>query len=262
MEPSGPPPPPPTETNPKRGFHFPRTHLFPSIRSQLNAMEHSSQLPNGKSPNSGFIVSFIFSAIASFGLSFMVEILVGILVGRTVAGFLSGLVEEPLKALAMIVVVNYIWKTIPNRRYGAALGAVAGLGFGVVEYIISVAETPTVETFLVRIITVIMHVIWSSIVGIGIFTMVSSRTTQQDPSKSNKSMLRFFLLVAIAIHIIWNGISFAFGLAGADFIGVLLCSLTIFPLSVIILRDFLGGHFNFQDFLESEPETPPPFPTA
>jgi RsiW-degrading membrane proteinase PrsW (M82 family) len=263
MEPSYPPPPPaPTESNAERGFHFPGTNLFPGIRLRLNAMAHSSQLPNGKSPNFGFIVSFIFSALAGFGLSFLVEILIVILVGQAITVLFSALVEEPLKALAVTVVVTYMWKTIPNRRYGAALGAAAGLGFGVVESIKYIAQTPAVEMFLIRIITTIMHSIWSAIVGIGIFTMIASRMTRLGSPTSNKSMRRYFLLLAIAIHISWNGISLVFGLADADIIGIILDDFIMFPLSVIVLRDFLGGHFNFQNFLESEPGTPPSFPTA
>jgi uncharacterized membrane protein YpjA len=34
--------------------------------------------------------------------------------------------------------------------------------------------------------------------------------------------------------------------------------MVIFPLFAIILRDFLGGHFNFQNFFESLQESPSP----
>jgi len=65
--------------------------------------------------------------------------------------------------------------------------------------------------------------------------------------------------------LIWNSISI--GLAGLGIGAIVLNIVIIFPLFALILRDFLGGHFNFQNFfaplekLETAyPEIPPPPP--
>jgi RsiW-degrading membrane proteinase PrsW (M82 family) len=220
-------------------------------------MERSSQLPNGRSPNSGLIVVFFFGALASLGLSFLVELLIGLIVGSVGMGFLSGLVEEPLKGLAVTIVVAYMWKALPNRRYGATLGASAGFGFGLAEGIEYVARTPTAGMFVLRIFTAIMHPMWSAIVGIGIFTLVASKATPPGGPASSKSMRTFFLLVAIGLHITWNAIDLGFALADVEIVGILLDYFIVLPLSAILLRDFLGGHFDFQNFLHSELEVQP-----
>jgi len=71
----------------------------------------------------------------------------------------------------------------------------------------------------------------------------------------------FFLLVGMANHMVWNGISF--GLAEFGYLPIILNVVLIFPVFAIILRDFLGGHFNFLNFFETLPEQPvahPPIP--
>jgi len=53
----------------------------------------------------------------------------------------------------------------------------------------------------------------------------------------------------------WNGLAIGLALGtGNPYVGVVLDILVIFPLSAIILRDFLGGHFNFQSFFQPLPE--------
>ena len=215
-----------------------------------------------KSPTRGFIVALIFAALASMGLSFVVELPFLVLTGPvlTVAVF-APLLEEPFKALAMVVVVFFMWKTFPNRRYGAALGAAAGLGFGISESIIYIAGTPTVETFLTRVIVTLMHPLWSAFIGLALFAMVSGKTVPMGSRNPSGFLMVVLFLTGVANHIIWNSLA-----VGLGFLGFLLDVFVIFPLFAIILRDFLGGHFNFQNFFEpletplAYPEVPPPPP--
>ena len=78
MEPSTYPPSPPPSTSPtpskdSRGFHSPPTNFFRSIRNQLASMEGASQLPGGKTPTTGLLVSLIFSATAGLGLTLIIQ---------------------------------------------------------------------------------------------------------------------------------------------------------------------------------------------
>ncbi len=263
-----PPPPPPPSSKLLTGFHLPGTNLFPGIRSQLTALERSSRPLQVKSPVAGFLWALIFAALASMGLSFVVELpflsSVGIVVTSAV---FAPLLEEPLKALGILVAVLFVWKTVPNRRYGAALGAAAGLGFGISESIIYIAVTPTVGMFLTRVIVTCMHPVWSAFVGMGFFAMGLGKVGHASlPNRSEFSMLLLFSL-GVANHMVWNSLSIAFSLAGIGLIGLLLDIFVIFPLFLIVLRDLLGGHFNFQNFFEpletptlTHDEIPPPPP--
>jgi RsiW-degrading membrane proteinase PrsW (M82 family) len=256
--------PPPSPPSQKRlsGFHGPETNFFAGIRSQFATLERSSKPLVAKSPTRGFIVALVFAALASMGLSFIVELPFLVLAGPilTVAVF-APLLEEPFKALAMVIVVFFMWKTFPNRRYGAALGAAAGLGFGISESIIYIAGTPTVETFLTRVIVTFMHPLWSAFIGLALFAMVSGKTVPMGSRNPSGFLMVVLFLTGLANHIIWNSLA-----VGLGFLGFLLDVFVIFPLFAIILRDFLGGHFNFQNFLEpletplAYPEVPPPPP--
>ena len=73
-----------------------------------------------------------------------------------------------------------------------------------------------------------------------------------------------FLLIGLFAHIIWNTVALALsGLTPLVITG--LDVVLIFLPFAMIFRDFLGGHFNFQDFLRPLPEHIPfrqtsPFP--
>lgn len=268
QQPAYPPPPAPPVPKALSGFHLPGTNLFGGIRRQLSALENSSQLPGGKSPTSGFIVAFIFAALASAALSFVAQILFILLVGGAVTlAVFAPLTEEPFKALAMLVVVHFMWKKVPNRRYGAALGAAAGLGFAISEAIVYIVGSPTAETVVLRAIVIPLHPLSSAFVGMGIFAMTAGRSTQGGLSNRYGSLPQLLFLTGIANHMLWNSLVVVFGLADLGLAALLLNVFFVFPLFVIILRDFLGGHFNFQNFFEplegpmtAYPEIPPPPP--
>lgn len=194
------------------------------------------------------------------GLSFVVELvfLIGVGFAVTTAIF-APILEELFKALGVLVVVLFMWKMIPNRRYGAALGAAAGLGFGVSEFIIYVASSPTVETVLTRLIVIFMHPIWTAFVGMSFFVMFSRRPS---PNRSSDNSATLFLLLSflgVANHMVWNSIAIVLAFVGLPLYGLLLNIVFTLPLFLIVLRDLLGGHFNFQNFFETLTESTPNF---
>ena len=277
MEPSTYPPPPPPSAPPiasrrPKGFHGPATNLFPGLRRQLVSFESSSQLPNGKTPTIGLLCSLIIAATAGLGLSFVVQLPILGAVGLIpVTIFFAPLTEEPIKALGMLIVLFLLWKLIPNRRYGAALGAAAGFGFGVAEsilYIYQLAVAGSAEGVAIRIIvTPLMHPLWSAFVGIGVFVLFSSKPTQLGvPKQRNWGLALFLFALGFFNHLIWNSLTLGLSLAGMGIFATVPDILIIFPLFAIILRDLLGGHFNFWNFFESAealpllPSVPPPPP--
>jgi len=270
MEPSTYPPPPPPPTSPPaskglRGFHGPATNFFRSIRNQLASMEGASQLPGGKRPTAGLLVSLIFSATAGLGLTLLVQIPLLAAFGLVPVTILfAPLTEEPVKALGMLIVFFFMWKTIPNRRYGAALGAASGLGFGVAEsilYIVQLAAAGSAEGVLVRVIvTPLMHPLWSAFVGIGVFALFSSRSAQPGFKRSSRWFLPLlFLGLGMLTHCVWNTLTLGLSFAGLGYFATVPDIIVIFPVFALVLRDFLGGHFNFQNFFEST-EVSPSFP--
>ena len=71
-----------------------------------------------------------------------------------------------------------------------------------------------------------------------------------------------FLGIAYLNHICWNSLSLGLGYAiPSIFLIAFLTGIIVFPIFALILRDILGGHFNFQNFLESSSEDMAPFPT-
>jgi RsiW-degrading membrane proteinase PrsW (M82 family) len=211
-------------------------------------------------------VSLIFAGSIGFVLAWLIETAIGPSVGGdAILVFFAPLIEEILKALAMILVVYLMWRTVPNRRYGAVLGAAAGLGFGLVEsvkYIIDFVFSGSYIAIPIRIIvTPIMHPLWSAFVGVGVFALVaSSRASRPNMPKSPVWLPWLFLLLGMTNHIVWNSIVDALGSLGL--LPIILDVIFVFPVFALMLRDFLGGHFNFQDFLHPIPEEAPSYPAA
>jgi RsiW-degrading membrane proteinase PrsW (M82 family) len=264
-----PPPPPPSSSPKERGFHVLRTNFFARIASRLDGLEQQT-LHSGprRSVRFGLIIALIFSATAGFLIAFVIEYPIPLSIALLTV--IAPLIEEPVKAISMFIVAFYVWRAVPSRRYGAALGAASGLGFGVAEslvaYIIPFALAGKGEAVATRIlVTPILHPLWSAFVGIGIFTLAAKR------SKLVKVQFTFpllFLGIAYLNHICWNSLSLGLGLAIQSSIALVafLTAIILFPIFALILRDILGGHFNFRHFLESLPEqkarapVPPPPP--
>jgi len=175
------------------------------------------------------------------------------------------LTEEPFKALSVLIVVLLMWKTIPNRRWAAAVGASAGLGFAIAETVVYAVGGASTDALLARLmVEPFMHPLWSAFVGMGIFVLLAKKTSDEGVLLGLGVLFLFLGLIA---HMTWNALSV--GLAPSIGVGVLLMNLIIVFLPfATILRDLLGGHFNFQNFFEPLPEPrthprismPPPSP--
>jgi len=263
------PPPPPPPSSPTRGFHGPKTNFFPTITSRLDGLEQQTlQFRLNRSIRFGLTFALLFSATAGFLIALAIELPL-VPSGIALVTVIAPLVEEPVKAISMLIVVFFFWRAVPSRRYGAVLGAASGLGFGLAEslvsYIIPFALAGNAEAVGTRVlITPFMHPLWSAFVGIGVFTLAAKR------SRFKKLSLTFslqFLGIAYLNHICWNSLSLGLGyITQSIFLSAFLTLIILFPIFALILRDILGGHFNFQNFLENFPEqkvmipAPPPPP--
>jgi hypothetical protein len=254
-----PPPPPETPASEVSGFHGPKTNFFPRLREMLARIESPAASRVKKSLRVGLFAALLFSAFVGLILSILAE-LPFLALGVLLVVGLGPVIEELTKALGMLAVVSAVWKKIPNRRYGAALGAVAGLGFGVAETILYVygylVNNKPPELSVMRIlITPLMHPLWSAFVGIGAFTLAPQKQTSRSKFLGISTV---FLFMGIANHICWNGIDVALTVAFSPdmILPTLMTVVIVFPLFALMLRDFLGGHFNFQNFFEPLPERP------
>lgn len=209
------------------------------------------------------IVGLILGATASVGLSLAFELLIGVI---TVAlATVDPFLEEIFKGLSILLVALFMWKAVPSRRYGAVLGASVGLGFAIVENIIYSINYATgnysnvAELIASRWISLpFMHVLWDAFIGIGIFVLLAQRSSRQN---TPLWLAAPFLLSGLLAHILWNSIAIA--LSGVGILVVVLVDIiVIFVPFALLLRDFLGGHFDFQDFLKPlpDPYTPQTFP--
>jgi hypothetical protein len=258
------PPPPPQippqilpESPPKAGFHGPETHIFKGIRTQITILEQNLQASLAQSPRNGLIVALVLSASMGIGLSLGLE-LVFSFVG--IAGFVTifPLFEEVFKGLSIFLVAWFIWKNIPSRRYGALLGAASGFGFAIVENIIfniqTAAAQNAAEAIVARWIGLpLMHVVWSAFIGVGLFVLLAQRKVSGTASWLAAPILLFGWIN----HICWNILAIVVPL---DVILVIVINVIVvfIPFS-LMLRDFLGGHFNFWNFLAPVQE---PLPVA
>jgi RsiW-degrading membrane proteinase PrsW (M82 family) len=217
----------------------------------------------------------VLGATLSFALSFVVQ-LQAIGVGiAAIAILLAPITEEIFKGLSILIVTLLVWKAIPNRRYGALLGAAAGLGFSLAENILysaqfaaSSGQLPNAAELIVSrwLGLPFMHVLWSALIGVGIFVFLS----QRNASQNTPSWLPLpFLLIGFLAHTVWNIVAVALSaVLGSVLLIIVLNVILVFTPFALLFRDFLGGHFNFQNFLAPQPEpsdylpatSPPPPP--
>jgi RsiW-degrading membrane proteinase PrsW (M82 family) len=259
-----PPPPPPTfETPTKKTLHGPGTNFFPSIKANLTTIENVTKSVSSAILKKGAIIGLILAATLSFALSFVAQLAVGIPASNwALIGLIAPFTEEIFKGLSILLVAIFIWKTIPSCRHGALLGAATGLGFSIAEnivYSISYASISgqvvngqvisggyVAELIISRWIAIpFMHVLWSAFVGIGIFVLLSQGKNAQIKSLW---LVVLFSLFGLGNHILWNSLALASG-GLSPFVITVIDILLIFTPFAIIFRDFIGGHFNFQDFL-------------
>ncbi|MEA2089416.1 MAG: PrsW family glutamic-type intramembrane protease [Thermoproteota archaeon] len=268
-QPSYPPPPPPKHTAEReRGeFHLPRTNLFSRIRAQLAALERRPQFKSEMEPIMGFLIALISAALLGTLIALAVNRAILPAMGQAawmLFVIITPVLEEVCKAMCMLIVAYAIPRMFLNRRYGAALGAATGLGFGIFESIIYVLGLTGVDALARLLVTPIMHPLWSAFVGIGVFVFVAKRPVSRSFFEAVIGLPLLFLLVGMINHVLWNCVAILLPAAGGIWatphLTTVLDIIIVFPIFAFILRDFLGGHFNFQNFFEPLPELPPYYP--
>lgn len=276
-----PPPPPssmPEKNGSRRGFHLPRTNFLKGVRRKIAALEKPAKFKDEMEPVLGAIMAFVLSAFFTAAVSLgEVVIFSPIYEGANAwvgSVFVSPPTEEIMKLLAILAVAILLPRIFVNRRYAAAMGAASGFGYMLSENITYFAN-PQVNlsplSVFVRLLP-ISHPVLSAFSGIAVFVFISRMSSGMKLSKAIFGLPLVLFLVAILNHSLWN--AWQFGVAPT--LGVLGQILPIVVVSgpfVIILRDLLGGHFNFQHFFEPIPEpipstplnsdiTPPPPPPS
>jgi RsiW-degrading membrane proteinase PrsW (M82 family) len=233
------------------------------IRRQLATLEQPPQFKSSRQRNRGLLVAFVTSTVLGFLLAFLIELALLPSAGLDLTSILlvGPIVEEPVKALWVLIVALFVWRVIPDRRHGAALGAAAGFGFGVAEdilYAYKILSSSSPELVVNRIPTPFAHAIWSALVALGLFVLLAKKTNKKFPESF--MLVCLFLLMGIAGHMVWNSIAVlpALGfLWGSSYLATLLDVLIVMPLSALLLRDFLGGHFNFRSFFGAPKQQAP-----
>jgi RsiW-degrading membrane proteinase PrsW (M82 family) len=263
-----PPPPPPKKLS---NFHLPRTYFFLKIRAQLAELEKPAMFKSDLEVPMAFFIAFALGGILGIAYPLAVNTAFSAAFGDAaswatplfIAPFLT---EEISKGVCMLVVAFALVRVLPNRRYGAAIGAATGLGFAIMENLVFAVQGQTPGGFgLLRLInTPFTHPIFSSFVGIGVFVLVSRMRRGRSFFDAVLGLPMLFVLIGMINHSLWNLIAVFAPQPVNWFLGIILLA----PIFLVILRDFLGGHFNFQHFFEPLSETsdsvlsglPPPPP--
>ena len=215
-----------------------------SIRAQLTSLEQQFQSSRNLSVKKGLVVALILGAILSALVSIIIETATGVANTAIGAALLQPFIEQIFKGLSIVIVAWFIWKIIPNRRYGAVLGAATGLGFSITEVIFFAGGPASI--FAARFIAEpTMHPMWDAFVGIGIFVLMAQKSSRE---KTPSWLGWLFIIFGLLAHIIWNSLSVV--LAINVFASLIIEWIVVFVPFALILRDFLGGHYNFQDFLK------------
>jgi len=259
-------PPPPSSTSAKE-IHFPGTNFLPSIRAKLAALERPPYFKSDLEPILGVLIALVLGAFLGLVVALGINkaILAGI--GQShwlLPVFIAPILEEIIKAICMLAVAIAIPRAFPNRRYGVLLGATTGLGFGIFATIVGLmtGEVQGFNAFARLVATPLTQPLYSAFVGIGIFIIMSKRSSGSSFLGSLLGLPLFFLLIGIVNHGICNILDYL--IQGG--IGIFIAALIICPLFALLLRDFLGGHFDFYNFLKqstgvtqnSETFLPPP----
>jgi RsiW-degrading membrane proteinase PrsW (M82 family) len=267
MEQGSPPPPPELQEKVRGdGFHLPGTNFFKGFRQQIAAYEQSPSFNEGLEPLLAGIGAFVLSALFTLFISLgQVSVFSPIFSGdnRWIGSiFLAPPVEEVVKGLSVVAVALFIPRAVPNRRYAVAFGAAAGLGYALSEDITYFAnpQAQPVNIMLRLIMNPIGHPVYSALCAVGIFLFVSKLRSGAKISKAISGLPILTLVFAILFHSFWNAWQF-FVNSVLGYLGIVLSIFVLVVPCLVILRDFLGGHFNFGHFFESIPEPPPSMPT-
>jgi RsiW-degrading membrane proteinase PrsW (M82 family) len=254
-----PPPPPPSSSERLSNFHLPPTNFFLPIRAQLAELEQPAKFKSDLEVPLAFFIAFALGGILGGAYPLAVNNAFTALFGPTgvwatavfVAPFLT---EEISKGACILVVALALVRVFPNRRYGAAIGAATGLGFAIMENLVLAitGQAPGGFSLLRLIYTPFTHPVFSAFFGLGIFVLVSRMRSGRSFFEALLWLPILLVLVGMVNHSLWNAIA-VFAPAPVNWIlGIVLVA----PIFVVVLRDFLGGHFNFRRFFEPIPEPP------
>jgi len=250
--------PPPSSSKSFGEIHLPGTNFLPGIRAKLIVLERPPYFKSELEPILGVLVALVLGAFLGLVVALGIDkaILTGIGASRWLLPvFISPILEEIIKAICMLAVAVFIPRVFPNRRYGVLLGAATGLGFGIfsVTLALMAGEVQGFAAFAGLVATPLTQPLYSAFVGIGIFIIMSKMANGSTFLRSVLGLPLIFLMISILNHIIFNTINYL--IPGG--IGTFIAALTICPLFAFLLRDFLGGHFNFNRFLKPSPESTP-----
>lgn len=156
----------------------------------------------------GAVISTAFAAIVNSTGGLMVGLLAGMEVGDFFTSVISApIVEETIKGLA--VLIFFLWRKdeFDNIIDGIIYAALIGLGFAMTENVIYYGRafategiTGSTGLFVLRGLAVpFLHPLCTSLTGIGLGVA----------RQRNKSSIRYFspiigLILAIALHALWN----------------------------------------------------------
>jgi RsiW-degrading membrane proteinase PrsW (M82 family) len=265
------PPPPPPPSRDFGNFHLPGTNIFRPIRQQLAAYEHPAEFKSDLEVPLAFLIAFATGAILGVIFPMAIHGAFSSVLGTTANWFtpivVAPITEETSKAACMLITAYALVRVLPNRRYGAALGAATGLGFAIMEDIVYGVLGLSPGFFgLVRLIeTPVTHPLFSASVGVGVFLLVAKMRSGKTFFESILGYPLLFLGIGMLNHSMWN-LTMQVGFPLSMIVAIFLFPS---PWFVLVLRDFLGGHFNFRHFFEPLPEPtgpywkePPPPPPA
>ena len=167
------------------------------------------------------------------------------------------LVEEIIKIVCILGVAFALPEAFPNRRYGAAFGAATGLGFGALSGILSIStgKMEGAAAFVKVIVTPLSNPLWSAFAGISVFVFISNWQKRKSFSDALSWLTFAVFLFGLVNHIIWNAIGV---LIPNPVTSGIVNAVVAFPPFAFLLRDLLGGHFNFNRFFEHIEEIPLP----
>jgi hypothetical protein len=121
------------------------------------------------------------------------------------------------------------------------------------------------QVVLLMVFSTLMDVISATLIGLGLFVLITNREKLHSFVRALVGLPLLFYFLAEISWMVWNALAFA---ASPNMtLEWVLDILIAIPLFAFILRDFLGGHFNFQNLFQplaepevSIPEAPPPPP--
>lgn len=164
-------------------------------------------------PRAALAWTFVAGATAAVLFAVVVnstaELVLAIGLGDDPAALLTGtvvapVVEESGKALVLVLLYRRFRHQISGPLDGVVYAMMVGLGFSTIEnvlyYGISVADGTLPEVFVVRgVLSPFAHPLFTACTGIGLGLLAAGRT------RLRKGAPVLGLLLAIALHALWNG---------------------------------------------------------